>query len=43
MLLLGRDSLLPIRVVAVMALPAVIGPFIYVLRHLKNIERMMKS
>jgi hypothetical protein len=43
MLLLGTDPLLPIRVVAVIALLAVIGPFIYVLRHLKKIERMIKN
>lgn len=40
-LLLAADALLPIRVLAVIALLAVIGVFIYVLRHLRKIERMI--
>jgi len=41
--LLAADALLPIRVLAVIALLAVIGVFIYVLRHLRKIERMIVS
>lgn len=41
MLLFATDPLLPIRVMAVVALLAVIGAFIYVLRHLKKIEGMI--
>ena len=36
---LAADPLLPIRVLAVIALLAVIAAFIYVLRHLEKIER----
>jgi hypothetical protein len=43
MLLLATDPRLPIRFMAVIALIAVIATFIYVLRHLKKIERMIKS
>ncbi|MEP7014110.1 MAG: hypothetical protein ABI925_01585 [Verrucomicrobiota bacterium] len=38
-ILLAADPLLPIRVLAGLALLAVIVAFIYVLRHLKQIER----
>ena len=37
--LLAVDPLLPIRILAIIALIAVIAAFIYVLRHLKRIER----
>jgi hypothetical protein len=37
MLLLAMDPLLPIRIMAVIALIAVIATFMYVLRHLKKI------
>ncbi len=40
-LLLATDPLLPIRILALVALFAVIGTFIYVLRHLQKIERMI--
>lgn len=39
--LLATDPLLPIRILALVALFAVIGTFIYVLRHLQKIERMI--
>lgn len=37
------DPLLPIRVLALVALIAVIGTFIYVLRHLQKIERIIAA
>jgi hypothetical protein len=37
--LLAADALLPIRILAIIALIVVIGAFLYVLRHLKQIER----
>lgn len=37
------DPLLPIRVMALIALLAGIGTFIYVLRHLQKIERMIAA
>ena len=42
-LLLAADPLLPIRVLAVVALVAVITAFIYVLRHLQKIERVIMA
>lgn len=42
-LILAVDPLLPIRVLAVVALLAVIAAFIYVLRHLQKIERMIAA
>jgi hypothetical protein len=33
------DSLLPIRIVAILALIAVVTAFVYVVRHLRQIER----
>lgn len=41
MLLLAADPLMPIRFLAVIALVAVIVAFIYVLTHLRKIERMV--
>jgi len=43
MLLLATDPLLPIRFMAVIALIAVIATSMYVLRHLKKSERMIKA
>lgn len=40
---LAVDPLLPIRILAVIALIAVIAAFIYVLRHLKRIERAIAT
>jgi hypothetical protein len=40
-LILAADPLLPIRVLAAIALAAVIAAFIYVLRHLQKIERLI--
>lgn len=37
--LLAADPLLPIRILAAVAFIAVIGAFIYVLRHLRRIEQ----
>lgn len=37
------DPLMPIRIIAVIALVAVIAAFIYVLRHLKKIERTIMA
>ena len=42
-LLLAADPLMPIRVLAFVALVAVIAVFIYVLLHLKKIERMLMA
>jgi len=42
-LFLAADALMPIRVVAVVALIAVIGAFIYVVTHLRKIEGMVVS
>lgn len=42
-LLLPADPLLPIRIMAVIALIVVIGSFVYVLRHLKKIERTIAA
>ena len=39
LILAARPALLPIRIVAGIALVAVIAAFIYVLRHLKKIEQ----
>ena len=41
--LLAADPLLPIRILAVVALVAVIAAFVYVLRHFKKIEGMIKA
>lgn len=41
--LAATDPLLPIRVLALFALFAVIGAFIYVLRHLQKIERTIAA
>lgn len=41
--LLAADPLMPIRFMAVLALLAVIAAFVYVLRHLKKIEAMIKT
>lgn len=38
---LALDPLLPIRILAFLALGAVVGAFVYVLRHLRKIERMI--
>ncbi|MEP6602760.1 MAG: hypothetical protein ABJB69_02315 [Spartobacteria bacterium] len=43
MSLLATDPLLPIRILALAALLAVVGTFVYVLRHLQKIERMIAS
>jgi hypothetical protein len=40
-LFLAADPLMPIRFLAVIALVVVIASFIYVLRHLQKIERMI--
>jgi uncharacterized membrane protein len=42
-LFLAADALLPIRVLAVLALVAVIVAFLYVVTHLRKIERMIVS
>ena len=42
-MLLAVDPLLPIRILAAIAFIAVINAFIYVLRHLKRIERLIKA
>ncbi|HYY14855.1 MAG TPA: hypothetical protein VE758_10535 [Chthoniobacterales bacterium] len=39
--LLGVDPLLPIRILAGIAFIAMLWAFIYVLRHLRNIERKL--
>ncbi len=39
----ARPALLPIRILAVVALVAVISAFVYVLRHLKKIERTIEA
>ncbi|HEX8898571.1 MAG TPA: hypothetical protein VF751_07735 [Chthoniobacterales bacterium] len=41
--LAASDALLPIRIVASIALVAVIAAFIYVLRHLRKIEQIVLS
>jgi NADH:ubiquinone oxidoreductase subunit 2 (subunit N) len=41
LILTAPAGLLPIRILAVVALLAVVLAFFYVLRHLKNIERMI--
>lgn len=41
--LLALDPLLPIRIIAVLALIAVITTFVHVLRHLKAIERTIQA
>jgi heme/copper-type cytochrome/quinol oxidase subunit 2 len=43
LILAAVDNLLPIRILAVLALLAVIGAFVYVVRHLKQIERTISS
>jgi len=40
---LAADPLLPIRIMAIIALIAVIVAFVYVLRHLKKIERTIRA
>lgn len=40
---MARPELLPIRILAVIALVAVIIAFIYVLRHLKKIEKTIAA
>ena len=40
---LATDPLLPIRILALAALIAVVSAFIYVLRHLQKIERMIAA
>jgi hypothetical protein len=40
-LFLAADALLPIRILAFIALLAVIAAFVYVLRHLQQIERLI--
>jgi len=40
---LAADALLPIRVLAIVALVAVIVAFLYVVTHLRKIERMITS
>ena len=42
-LFLAADPLLPIRIMAVIALAAVIAVFVYVLRHLGKIERAIMA
>jgi hypothetical protein len=42
-LFLAADALMPIRILAVIALIAVVVAFIYVLTHLRKIERMIVS
>jgi hypothetical protein len=39
----AADQLLPVRVLAMVALAAVILSFVYVARHLKQIERTIKA
>ena len=41
--LLAADPLLPVRILALVALVAVISAFIYVLRHLQKIERTIAT
>jgi hypothetical protein len=41
--LLAADPLLPIRILALVALVAVVLTFFYVLRHLQKIERMISA
>jgi hypothetical protein len=40
---LAADALLPVRVLAIVAMVAVIGAFVYVVTHLRKIERMIVS
>ena len=40
---LAADSLMPIRVLAVIALIALVAAFTYVVTHLRKIERMIAS
>jgi hypothetical protein len=40
---LAADALLPVRVLAIVALIAVIVAFVYVVTHLRKIERMIAS
>ncbi len=42
-MLLAADPLLPIRILALIALAAVISAFVYVLRHLRRIEGMIRT
>jgi hypothetical protein len=42
-ILLATDPLLPIRILAIIALLAVISAFVYVLRHLNKIERTIAA
>lgn len=39
--ILAIDPLLPIRILAFLALGAVVAAFVYVVRHLRKIERMI--
>ena len=41
LILAATSALLPIRILAIVALVAVILAFVYVLRHLKKIEQMI--
>lgn len=43
MSVLATDPLLPIRILALIALIAVASAFVYVLRHLQKIERMIAA
>jgi hypothetical protein len=43
LILAAVDHLLPIRILAALALLAVIGAFVYVFRHLNQIERTISS
>ena len=43
LILAASDPLLPIRILAGLALLAVIGAFVYVFRHLKRIERTIAA
>ena len=43
LILAASDQLLPIRILAGLALVAVIVAFVYVVRHLKRIERTIQS
>ncbi len=43
MAVLATDPLLPIRILALIALIAVASAFVYVLRHLQKIERMIAA
>ena len=43
LILAAPSALLPIRILAAIALVAVIAAFIYVLRHLKQIERTISA